>query len=160
MKQKNSKSLPHLKKNHEILRVVTHYANFIQVSCQPISILKYTVNAKGWHTSRTLPIFNIVCVINFFHDFLEKRWLELQYHKPNGRIMKPAELQSLLREPPISIDEHILDRIQGSIIGMALGDALGAHVEFQSRQNLLTNPVTDLVGGGTWGLQKGQVFLH
>ena len=74
--------------------------------------------------------------------------------------MKPDELQSLMRDPPVSIDEHILDRIQGSIIGMALGDALGAHVEFQSRQNLLTNPVTDLVGGGTWGLQKGQVFLH
>jgi ADP-ribosylglycohydrolase len=42
-------------------------------------------------------------------------------------------------------------------MGMALGDALGAHVEFRPREYLLSNPVTDLVGGGTWGLQPGQV---
>jgi hypothetical protein len=43
-------------------------------------------------------------------------------------------------------------------MGMALGDALGAHVEFRPHEYLLSNPVTDLEGGGTWGLKKGQVF--
>ncbi len=41
---------------------------------------------------------------------------------------------------------------------MALGDALGAHVEFRPYHYLVQNPVTDLKAGGTWGLQKGQVW--
>jgi hypothetical protein len=64
-----------------------------------------------------------------------------------------------MQEPPGTIDEDILDRIQGSIIGMALGDALGAHVEFRPRKFLVAKPVEDLKGGGTWGLEKGQVKL-
>lgn len=43
------------------------------------------------------------------------------------------------------------------MIGMALGDALGAHVEFRPRSFLEQHPVKDLEGGGTWGLKKGQV---
>jgi len=64
-----------------------------------------------------------------------------------------------MEEPKGPIDEQILDRIQGSMVGMALGDALGAHVEFRSHQYMVENPVTDLQGGGTWGLKKGQVLL-
>jgi ADP-ribosyl-[dinitrogen reductase] hydrolase len=64
-----------------------------------------------------------------------------------------------MEEPLSPIDENILDRIQGSMVGMALGDALGAHVEFRPRQYLIDNPVTDLQPGGTWGLRKGQVLL-
>ena len=41
---------------------------------------------------------------------------------------------------------------------MALGDALGAHVEFRPHEYMIQNRVTDLVGGGTWGLKKGQVL--
>jgi hypothetical protein len=44
------------------------------------------------------------------------------------------------------------------MIGMAIGDALGAHVEFRPHTYLEANPVKDLEGGGTWGLEKGQVF--
>jgi len=62
-----------------------------------------------------------------------------------------------MEEPRGPIDKKILDRIQGSIIGMALGDALGAHVEFRPHQYMVANPVEHLVGGGTWGLKKGQV---
>ncbi|CAF0975575.1 unnamed protein product [Didymodactylos carnosus] len=66
-----------------------------------------------------------------------------------------------MQDPPGSVNEDILDRIQGSMVGMALGDALGAHVEFRPRQYLLEHPVTDLQGGGTWSLNKGQVSsLH
>jgi hypothetical protein len=43
---------------------------------------------------------------------------------------------------------------------MALGDALGAHVEFRPHAYLKAHPVKDLEGGGTWGLEKGQVILH
>jgi hypothetical protein len=44
---------------------------------------------------------------------------------------------------------------------MALGDALGAHVEFRPHEYLLSNPVKDLEGGGTWSLRPGQVlYFH
>jgi hypothetical protein len=45
------------------------------------------------------------------------------------------------------------------MVGMALGDALGAHVAFKPNDFLEKNPVMDLKGGGTWGLKKGQVIL-
>jgi ADP-ribosyl-[dinitrogen reductase] hydrolase len=64
-----------------------------------------------------------------------------------------------MNDPPRKIDGELLDRIQGSIIGMALGDALGAHVEFRPYQYMKDHPVTELEGGGTWGLEKGQVLL-
>jgi hypothetical protein len=44
------------------------------------------------------------------------------------------------------------------MIGMALGDALGAHVEFRPHEYMVQNPVSDLKAGGTWGLKKGQVL--
>ena len=52
-----------------------------------------------------------------------------------------------------------MNRIWGSIFGLTVGDALGAHVEFRPRAFLEANRVTDLRGGGTWGLKKGQVQL-
>ncbi|CAF4580363.1 unnamed protein product, partial [Didymodactylos carnosus] len=39
---------------------------------------------------------------------------------------------------------------------LALGDALGAHVEFRPYSYLQANPVLTLTGGGTWGLSVGQ----
>jgi hypothetical protein len=90
---------------------------------------------------------------------LDKRWLDLQYHDVDQKsIKKPDELGIDKKDfPPSIIDNATLDRILGSIFGMALGDALGAHVEFRPQSYLAANPVTELAGGGTWGLQKGQV---
>jgi hypothetical protein len=90
--------------------------------------------------------------------FVDKKWLDLQFHD-DDTIKKPDELQNEIEDPPGEIDETVLDRIQGSMIGMALGDALGAHVEFRPNQYLVQNPVTDLKAGGTWGLEKGQVYI-
>jgi hypothetical protein len=86
-------------------------------------------------------------------------WLNPQYHdKDQTVIVKPEELESNLEEPPKSVDKNLLDCIRGSMIGLALGDALGAHVEFRPHQYLDEHPVTDLQGGGTWGLKEGQVI--
>lgn len=57
------------------------------------------------------------------------------------------------------MDPKILDRVHGSMLGLALGDALGASVEFRPHAYLLDNPVKDLQSGGTWGLEKGQVLF-
>ncbi len=87
--------------------------------------------------------------------FLDKSWLDVQHR--NNKTVKPEELEKNLEYPPEYVDENILDRVQGSIIGMALGDACGAHVEFRPQTYLAKYPVEDLKGGGTWGLKKGQV---
>lgn len=99
-------------------------------------------------------------VINVHFTCLEKPWLNLQYHDAaRTSIKKPEELEIEMQPPPFELlDEKILDRIAGSMMGMALGDALGAHVEFRPHQYLVENPVADLEGGGTWGLEKGQVL--
>ncbi|CAF1252995.1 unnamed protein product [Rotaria sordida] len=86
-----------------------------------------------------------------------KIWLECRFKDPEGTtIIKPDECELNMTEPSGNIDRHILNRIMGSMFGLILGDALGAHVEFRPHSYLLANPVTDLRGGGTWGLEKGQ----
>jgi len=41
------------------------------------------------------------------------------------------------------------------LLGVAVGDALGVPVEFESRSHLMDNPVTDLMGFGTHNLPAG-----
>src|SRR5262245_8140296 len=45
-------------------------------------------------------------------------------------------------------------RYQGCLIGLAAGDAVGTTVEFKSPGSF--PPMTDIVGGGPFGLQAGQ----
>lgn len=88
---------------------------------------------------------------------MEKSLWDRLFHT-NGTIKRPDELKELLVDPPEDINPNVLDRILGSMVGLALGDALGAFVEFRSHEYLMANPVGKLEGGGTWGLKKGQVF--
>ncbi|UJR38513.1 hypothetical protein I4U23_031179 [Adineta vaga] len=86
-----------------------------------------------------------------------EHWLNPRYHRKDPtKIKKPDELISMMSYPPKSVDPERLDRILGSLIGLAVGDALGAHVEFRPRQYLVEHPVSDFQEGGTWGLSKGQ----
>ena len=50
--------------------------------------------------------------------------------------------------------ERQRDRAIGSLVGLAVGDALGTSVEFQVRGTF--TPVTDFRGGGTFHLQPGE----
>ncbi|CAF3344108.1 unnamed protein product [Rotaria socialis] len=87
----------------------------------------------------------------------DKTWIDIQFHdKEKTIVKKPDEFENEMNEPDALINEEILNRIQGSMVGLALGDALGAYVEFRPRQYLVDHPVTDLESGGTWGLTKGQ----
>jgi ADP-ribosyl-[dinitrogen reductase] hydrolase len=47
-----------------------------------------------------------------------------------------------------------LDRYRGCLLGLACGDAVGTTVEFRSRGQFAL--VTDMVGGGPFGLEAGQ----
>ena len=47
-----------------------------------------------------------------------------------------------------------LDRVRGCLLGLAVGDALGTTVEFKARGTFA--PLTDIVGGGPFGLAPGQ----
>jgi ADP-ribosyl-[dinitrogen reductase] hydrolase len=46
------------------------------------------------------------------------------------------------------------NRFRGCLFGLAIGDAVGTTVEFQPRGSF--RPVTDIVGGGVFGLKAGQ----
>jgi ADP-ribosyl-[dinitrogen reductase] hydrolase len=48
----------------------------------------------------------------------------------------------------------VLDRYQGTLLGLACGDAVGTTVEFCPRGSF--SPVTDMTGGGPFGLEAGQ----
>jgi hypothetical protein len=100
-------------------------------------------------------------MLSIYYICLDKDWLYPQYHDVDcTKIKKPDELEGIMISPPSPIDKDLLDSIRGSLIGLALGDAMGAHVEFRPRQYLLEHPVSDLQGGGTWGLKQGQVFIE
>ena len=45
-------------------------------------------------------------------------------------------------------------RYQGCLTGLAVGDALGTTVEFKAPGTF--SPLTNIVGGGPFGLDKGQ----
>ena len=38
--------------------------------------------------------------------------------------------------------------VEGAVLGSAVGDALGVPGEFMSREELMTQPITDMIGGG------------
>ncbi len=46
------------------------------------------------------------------------------------------------------------ERFRGSLLGLAVGDAVGTTIEFQRRGTF--SPVIDMVGGGPFNLQPGQ----
>lgn len=50
--------------------------------------------------------------------------------------------------------ENLVDRYRGCLLGLAAGDAVGTTVEFRARGTFA--PVTDMVGGGPFGLSAGE----
>ncbi|MDG9666541.1 ADP-ribosylglycohydrolase family protein [Hahella sp. CR1] len=51
-------------------------------------------------------------------------------------------------------DRNNLDKYQGCLLGLAVGDAVGTTLEFRPRGSF--EPIDDMVGGGPFGLQPGQ----
>ena len=59
----------------------------------------------------------------------------------------PREDEILSKQPTM------LARYQGALLGLAVGDAIGTTVEFKPPGTF--KPVTDMVGGGPFGLPAG-----
>ena len=57
------------------------------------------------------------------------------------------------RQPSTS-SAAIRDRAVGALLGLAVGDAVGTTLEFKARDSY--PPLTDMVGGGPFGLKPGQ----
>lgn len=51
--------------------------------------------------------------------------------------------------------EDLQKNITSALFGVAVGDALGVPVEFESRETIRRNPVIDMVGYGTYNLPAG-----
>jgi hypothetical protein len=52
---------------------------------------------------------------------------------------------------------HLQGRYRGSLLGLAVGDALGTTIEFVPQKAMESRPkMTDIVGGGPFDLQPGQ----
>jgi ADP-ribosyl-[dinitrogen reductase] hydrolase len=49
---------------------------------------------------------------------------------------------------------NLIDRYKGSLLGLAVGDALGTTLEFKVPGSFM--PITDIVGGGPFNLKPGQ----
>lgn len=52
------------------------------------------------------------------------------------------------------VDDALVDRAVGALLGLAAGDAVGTTLEFSSRDTQA--PLTDMVGGGPFRLKPGQ----
>jgi ADP-ribosyl-[dinitrogen reductase] hydrolase len=52
------------------------------------------------------------------------------------------------------MNKEIMDRFRGSLIGLAVGDALGVPLEFRSPGTF--QPVDDMIGGGPFDLNPGE----
>lgn len=48
-----------------------------------------------------------------------------------------------------------MTKIKSVLFGVAVGDALGVPVEYQNRETISKNPVTDMIGYGTYNLPAG-----
>lgn len=48
-----------------------------------------------------------------------------------------------------------MTKIKDGILGVAIGDAMGVPIEFKKREELLDNPVTSMMGGGTYNMPAG-----
>ncbi|CAF1379176.1 unnamed protein product [Rotaria sordida] len=80
----------------------------------------------------------------------------MNFPSPHARVL-PHQIP--LGKPPESRgteEAKQLNCIQGSLLGLAVGDALGASVEFRPHQYLVVHPVKKMQSGGTWGLKAGQ----
>ncbi len=55
----------------------------------------------------------------------------------------------------LEFKKNIYSKVKSSVLGFAIGDAMGVPVEFYSREKLLKNPVTKMMGYGSHDVPEG-----
>ncbi len=70
----------------------------------------------------------------------------------NGVIPK---IIKAIKNNEIKKGKSTILQIKSALFGVATGDALGVPIEFKSRQTISKNPVTDMIGYGTYNLPAG-----
>ena len=73
------------------------------------------------------------------------------HHPPESLAMSGKSSNT---DPMTAPKEDHLHRARGALLGLAVGDAIGTTVEFRPRGSF--KPLTDMVGGGPFGLEPGQ----
>jgi hypothetical protein len=76
------------------------------------------------------------------------------FPKPSEKVL-PHEIK-FETTPYYHKKDNVCNRLIGSLVGLAVGDALGASVEFRPQQYLAVNPVHKMEVEGTWGLDAGK----
>jgi ADP-ribosylglycohydrolase len=77
------------------------------------------------------------------------------YCKRLHRIIKNFYLSVGKKSNLMTETATMTAKIKSVLLGVAVGDALGVPVEFESRQTIHQNPVTDMIGYGTYNLPPG-----
>src|SRR5439155_3641374 len=77
-----------------------------------------------------------------------RRATETERRKGNRSAARVRILLTLVKMEPE------LDRYIGCLVGLAIGDALGTTLEFRPKGSF--KPITEMVGGGPFGLRPGQ----
>lgn len=78
-------------------------------------------------------------------------WLSEYLIDRKQLALSKADLYSALSKHGVSTPK-LFDRYCGALLGLAIGDALGTTLEFEQRD---VRHVTDIVGGGPFGLKAG-----
>jgi ADP-ribosylglycohydrolase len=75
------------------------------------------------------------------------------------KVINKIILQNFKRFVSIEADLEAIDKqyhsIKSALLGVAVGDALGVPVEFESRQTLQKKPIKDMIGYGTYNQPAG-----
>ena len=81
----------------------------------------------------------------------------LESAQPHDNCQQPTRLarqhERCTPLPPDSLKPQLRDRCRGALLGLAIGDALGTTLEFRPPGSF--QPLTDMMGGGHFCLQKG-----
>lgn len=82
--------------------------------------------------------------------------MSLEFPNPL-RSMLPHEIKIV--SPPLTLtsnDEPAISRIRGSLVGLAVSDAIGVSAYSRSHEDLCAQPITCMMGGGKWDLTAGK----
>ncbi len=96
------------------------------------------VEKINYMTSKSNSVANLRTALAFM-------WYKINY---------PEEFEMCV-ESRLKMSKEISKKAKSVILGHAIADALGVPAEFRDRETLLMNPITDMIGYGTYNVPRG-----